>query len=162
MHEQAEYGAAAHVHYSTAKETGASDEKLQKGIAFKGKEKMDWIKELANWQREVENSEEYVQSLKLDALSERIYVFSPHGDVYDLPKDATPVDFAFAVHSDLGLHIQGAKVNQKIAPLSCQLKSGDLVEIIKSKEKHLPNRDWLRFIKTSKARGKITKLNRLN
>ena len=161
MHEQAEYGAAAHVHYSAAKETGASDEKLQKGIAFKVKEKMDWIKELANWQREVENSEEYVQSLKLDALSERIYVFSPHGDVYDLPKDATPVDFAFAVHSDLGLHIQGAKVNQKIAPLSCQLKSGDLVEIIKSKEKHLPNRDWLRFIKTSKAKGKITKLNRL-
>src|SRR3972149_989958 len=114
----------------------------------------------ANWQREVENSEEYVQSLKLAALAELIFFFSPPGDFYDPPKGATPVDFAFAVHSDLGLHIQGAKVNQKIAPLSYQLKSGDLVEIIKSKEKHLPNRDWLQFIKTSKARGKITKLNR--
>ena len=160
MHEEAEYGAAAHTHYSAAKETGASDEKLEKGIAFTVKEKIDWIRELANWQKETESNEDYVNSLKLDALSERIYVFSPHGDVYDLPQGATPVDFAFAVHSDLGLHIQGAKVNQKIAPLNYQLQSGDLVEIIKSKEKHLPNRDWLRFIKTSKARGKISKLNR--
>ncbi|MFZ2202747.1 MAG: RelA/SpoT family protein [Microgenomates group bacterium] len=162
MHEEAEYGAAAHTHYSSAKGMGASDEKLEKGTAFTVKEKIDWIRELANWQKETESSEDYVNSLKLDALSERIYVFSPHGDVYDLPQGATPVDFAFAVHSDLGLHIQGAKVNQKIAPLNYQLKSGDLVEIIKSKEKHLPNRDWLPFVKTSKARGKITKLNRLS
>jgi len=160
MHEQAEYGAAAHTYYSAAKEAGASDEKLEKGIVFAVEKKIDWIKELANWQKEVESNEDYVNSLRLDALSERIYVFSPHGDVYDLPKEATPVDFAFAVHTDLGRHIQGAKVNQKIVPLSYQLKSGDLVEIIKSKEKHIPNRDWLPFVKTSKARGKITKLNR--
>ncbi|MEK7525180.1 MAG: RelA/SpoT family protein [Patescibacteria group bacterium] len=162
MHEEAEYGAAAHTHYSAAKETGASDEKLEKGLAFTVKEKIDWIRELANWQKETESNEDYVNGLKLDALSERIYVFSPHGDVYDLPKDATPVDFAFAVHSDLGNHIQGAKVNQKIVPLNYQLKSGDLVEIIKSKGKHLPNRGWLPFVKTSKARSKITKLNRLS
>ncbi|MEK7064410.1 MAG: RelA/SpoT family protein [Patescibacteria group bacterium] len=160
MHEQAEYGAAAHTLYAQAKYDGASDDALEKGMAFQVREKMDWIKELANWQKETESNEDYVNNLKLDALSERIYVFSPHGDVYDLPKDATPVDFAFAVHSDLGLHIQGAKVNQKIVPLNYQLKSGDLVEIIKSKDKHLPNRDWLPFVKTSKARGKITKLNR--
>ena len=162
MHEQAEYGAAAHTLYAQAKAQGASDEKLEGGVAFRVQEKMDWIKELANWQKETGSNEDYVSSLKLDALSERIYVFSPHGDVYDLPQGATPVDFAFAVHSDLGLHIQGAKVNQKIVSLNYQLKSGDLVEIIKSKAKHLPNRDWLQFVKTSKARSKITKLNRLD
>lgn len=162
MHQQAEYGPAAHTLYVQAKARGASDEQLERGISFRVQEKMDWIRELANWQKETESNEDYVDSLKLDALSERIYVFSPHGDVYDLPQGATPVDFAFAVHSDLGLHIQGAKVNQKIVPLNYQLKSGDLVEIIKSKGKHLPNRDWLSFVKTSKARGKITKLNRLD
>lgn len=157
MHEHAEYGAAAHSHYAQAKASGMSDAKLEGGVAFKPQGKTDWIKELANWQKQVESSQEYVDSLKLDALSERIYVFSPHGDVYDLPKAATPVDFAFAVHSDLGLHVAGAKVNQKIVPLNFQLKSGDLVEIIKSKEKRVPNRDWLPFIKTAKARVKITK-----
>lgn len=160
MHEQAEYGAAAHTFYSSAKEKGVSDEKLEKGTAFQVKEKMDWIRELANWQKEVENNEEYVKNLRLDALSERIYVFSPLGDVYDLPVGATPVDFAFAVHTDLGFRIQGARVNQRIVPLSHKLKSGDLVEIIKSKEKRPPTRDWLLFVKTSKARSKITKSSR--
>jgi len=157
MHEQAEYGAAAHTLYSEAKSKGASDEKLERGTAFNASGKTDWIKQLASWQKEVGSSEEFVTSLKLDALSERIYVFSPHGDVYDLPKNATPVDFAFAVHTDLGFHLQGAKVNQKIVPLDFILKSGDLVEIIKSKGKRSPNRDWLQFVKTAKARGKITR-----
>ncbi len=153
MHEQAEYGTAAHTFYHQAKSGGASDEKLEKGIAFRVKEKMDWIKELANWQS--------IKNLKLDALSERIFCFSPHGDVYDLPKDATPVDFAFAVHTDLGRHIQGAKVNQKIVPLNHRLKSGDLVEIIKSKDKRQPNRDWLQFVKTRKAKSRIIKFSLL-
>ncbi len=160
MHEQAEYGAAAHAFYSAAKNTSVSDEKLEKGIAFKMAGKMDWVKELANWQRAVVDSDEYVQSLKLDALSERIYVFSPHGDVYDLPKGATPIDFAFAVHSDLGYHIQGAKVNHKIVALSHQFQSGDLVEILKTKEKRRFNRDWLLFVKTSRARARIAKSHR--
>lgn len=160
MHEQAEYGTAAHTFYHQAKASGASDEKLEKGLAFRVKEKMDWIRELANWQKEVSSKEEYIKNLKLDALSERIFCFSPNGDVYDLPKDATPVDFAFAVHSDLGLHIQGAKVNQRIVPLNHLLKSGDLVEIIKSKDKHYPNRDWLQSVKTSKAKNKILKFSK--
>lgn len=160
MHQQAEYGAAAHTLYSAAKESGASDEKLEKGIAFKVKEKIDWIKELANWHKEVSSNDDYVKNLKLDALSERIYVFSPQGDVYDLPSGATPVDFAFAVHTDLGYHILGAKVNQHLVPLSYKLKSGDMVEIQKSKEKRLPTRDWLQFVKTSRARGKVGKINR--
>lgn len=159
MHEHAEYGAAAHTFYDRAKSQGASDDKLEKGIAFKVSEKIDWVKQLASWQKEVVNSDEYIKNLKLDALSERIYVFSPHGDVYDLPKGATPVDFAFAVHTDLGLHVAGAKANQKIVPLNYTLKSGDMVEIIKSKDKRLPNRDWLIFVKTSKARSKITRLH---
>lgn len=160
MHEHAEYGAAAHTFYHQAKTSGASDEKLERGIAFEVKEKMDWIRELANWQKEVSSNEEYIKNLKLDALSERIFCFSPHGDVYDLPKDSTPVDFAFAIHTDLGRHIQGAKVNQKIVPLSHCLKSGDLVEIIKSKDKHQPNRDWLQFVKTAKAKNRIAKFIR--
>lgn len=149
MHAIAEYGAATHALYSEAKALGASDENLQKGIAFNLTSKMAWVKQLAIWQQDLD--------LKLDVLSERIYVFSPKGDVYDLPKGATPVDFAFAVHTDLGSHIQGAKVNQKIVALTEALKSGDMVEIIKSKESRRPNRDWLQTVKTAKARNKITK-----
>lgn len=149
MHEIAEYGAAAHTFYSEAKTRGVSGEKLEKGTAYKVSEKMDWIKQLASWHQGVDP--------KLDVLSERIYVFSPKGDVYDLPKGATPVDFAFAVHTDLGSHIQGAKVNQKIVALSETLRSGDLVEIIRSKGPRHPNRDWLQTVKTAKARNKIAK-----
>ncbi len=155
MHQQAELGAAAHYAYSEAKTQGVSSDKLQKGIAFKISQKMDWIKQLAGWQHQVSSKKEFATSLKLDALSSRIYVFSPLGDVYDLPNMATPVDFAYNVHTDLGSYIQGAKVNGKLVSLNYKLKSGDLVEIIKSKNAKKPSRDWLRFIKTAKARAKI-------
>lgn len=158
MHREAEFGAAAHFAYADAKATGVADSKLEAGTAFKVGDKMAWIKQLANWQLQVSSSQEFVSGVRLDALSSRIYVFSPLGDVYDLPTGATPIDFAFEVHSDLGNFVQAAKVNGKMVPLNHSLKSGDLVEIIKCKNPKKPSRDWLRFVKTSKARGKINQL----
>ncbi len=157
MHEQAEFGAAHHSFYSEAKAKGASEEALEKGTAFKITQKMNWVQQLAEWQKQTQSSEEFVTDLKLDALSHRIYVFSPLGDVYDLPVQATPVDFAFAVHSDIGFHLQGVKVNQKMASLDYPLQSGDIVEIIKSKRKRRPSRDWLTFVKSNKAKAEIKK-----
>jgi len=146
MHEQAEYGEASHFLYTQAKYHGASQEDLKKGTAFIASKKIAWIKNLG------------FDLLKQDVLNSRIYVFSPKGDVYDLPIDATPIDFAFTVHSDLAYHLSGAKINEKIVPINTPLKSGDVVEIIKSKNKRIPPRDWLTMVKTSKARHDISKL----
>jgi GTP pyrophosphokinase len=95
--------------------------------------------------------------VKFDALSRRIFVFSPKGDVYDLPEDSTPVDYAFHVHTDLGIHIKSATVDGRIVPLSYKLKSGQVVEISKSKTAKKPNEDWLDFVKTTEARREIKK-----
>jgi len=157
MHLQAEFGAAAHFAYTRAKHEGASDEKLEKGTAFTISEKMAWVKQLAGWQQQVVGVKETLSDFHLDALSHHIYVFSPKGDVYDLPEDATPVDYAFNVHSNLGFYIQSAKINDKIASVDAKLKSGDVVEIIKTKKPKLPNRNWLRFVKTHKAKLEIKK-----
>lgn len=160
MHEQAELGAAAHYAYAEAKSSGVSEERLMGGTAFKIDEKMNWVEQLANWQREVSDSREFVEDMKLDALSHRIYVFSPKGDVYDLPAGATPVDFACLVHGELISYLKGAKVNGRVVPLDHGLQSGDLVEIIKTKNKREVSKDWLEFVKTRKAKDQIGKLVR--
>lgn len=158
MHLNAEFGAAAHFAYADAKSHGASDKKLKEGTAFKITEKMSWVKQLAGWQDQVSNSEgDSLEDYKLDALSSHIYVFSPNGDVYDLPENSTPVDYAFSVHSDLGYYIQTVKINGKIVSLDHQLKSGDIIEIQKSKSIKKPNKNWLRFVKTHKAKEEIRK-----
>jgi len=157
MHAQAEFGAAAHFAYAEAKSHGASHADLKEGTAFKITEKMSWVKQLAGWQQQLSNPSDSFEEFKLDALSRHIYVFSPKGDVYDLPENSTPVDYAFDVHSDLGYFIQTVKINGKIVPLDYQLKSGDIIEIQKSKTPKLPNRNWLRFVKTHKAKEKIRK-----
>lgn len=157
MHTQAEYGAAAHFAYADAKSHGATDSKLKEGTAFKITEKMAWVKQLAGWQQQVINPAESLEEYKLDALSHHIYVFSPNGDVFDLPENSTPVDYAFSVHSDLGYYIQTVKVNGHIVPLDHLLKSGDIIEVQKSKTAKLPNRNWLRFVKTHRAKEKIRK-----
>jgi GTP pyrophosphokinase len=157
MHIQAEFGAAAHFAYSEAKSHGASDKKLEQGTAFKVDEKMSWVNQLAGWQEQVSNPKESLEEYKLDALSHHIYVFSPNGDVYDLPEDSTPVDYAFSVHSDLGYFIQTVIVNGKIVSLDHPLKSGDIIEIQKSKIARRPNRNWLSFVKTHRAKEKIRK-----
>ncbi len=158
MHLNAEFGAAAHFAYADAKSHGASDKKLQEGTAFKITDKMSWVKQLAGWQNQVSTASDDIEDYKLDALSKHIYVFSPNGDVYDLPENSTPVDYAFRVHSDLGYYIQTVKVNGRIAPLDHELKSGDIVEVQKSKTIKKPNKNWLRFVKTQVAKGKIRKV----
>lgn len=157
MHLQAEFGAAAHFAYAHAKHHGATDETLEKGTAFKITQKMSWVNQLAGWQQQVLGTKETVADFKLDALSHHIYVFSPKGDVYDLPEDSTPVDYAFNVHSDLGFYLHSAKVNGKMAPIDFKLKSGDLVEIIKTKNPKTPSKNWLLFVKTHKAKIEIKK-----
>ncbi|PIU35444.1 hypothetical protein COT03_01280 [Candidatus Shapirobacteria bacterium CG07_land_8_20_14_0_80_39_18] len=154
MHEEAENGVAAHWFYSSVKSKGVSDKKLENGNLFAPSEKLSWVKQLVNWQKQLVGSQEFVDALKFDGLAHRIFIFSPNGDVYDLPQNATPVDFAYAVHTDLGNETVGAKVNGKMVALDHKLKSGDMVEIIK-KEGTKPTEGWLDFVVTNMAKRKI-------
>ena len=156
MHQEAEMGVAAHWHYSQAKTAGISDARLEKGITGPSN-KLNWVKQLAAWQKELTSNEEYLSALKFDALQHRNLVFSPKGDVYDLPKGATPVDYAYAVHSDLGHQVAGAKVNGKLVSLNHELKNGDVVELIIDRKRTAPSTDWLEFAVTTTARRKIQK-----
>jgi guanosine-3',5'-bis(diphosphate) 3'-pyrophosphohydrolase len=156
MHDQAEYGVAAHWAYAQAKSAGASDESLEKG-QIRASDKLSWVKQLVKWHEEMSDSQEFLDAVKFDALQDRIYVFTPQGDVYDLPSGATPVDFAFAVHTGLGKYIRGAIVNKKIVPLSKKLNNGDVVEILKHKNPIQLNKDWLKFVATTTARRNIQK-----
>jgi GTP pyrophosphokinase len=153
MHEEAEYGVASHLHYTETKSAGASDEKLSKGT-FAKNHQTEFLKQIKEWQSSVGTPEEFLEGLKIEFLDDRIYVFSPKGDIYDLPVGATPVDFAYEVHSRIGDSTKGAKVNGKIVTLDCLLKTRDVVEIIAGKTLS-PNRSWLDFVKTSKARQHI-------
>lgn len=142
MQEESEYGICAHW---AAKE----------GIDLKTQgKKFAWVAQLRDWQSEVAKSGEFLDELKIDFFKNRIFVFTPKGDVIDLPEGATPVDFAYAVHTDIGNRCVAAKINEKFSSLSQSLKNGDLVEIIVDKNKK-PSRDWLEFVKTSIARSQI-------
>jgi len=156
MHEQAENGIAAHWYFSQKKMGEVKENQIRSGF-FAPLEKMGWIKELVLWQKELVDSKEFLDSLKFDALRHRIFVFSPRGDVFDLPAEATPVDFAYAVHTDLGNSCSGTKVDGKMAPLDYKLKSGQVVEIISTKNKKGPSSDWLNFVVTQLARREIAK-----
>jgi guanosine-3',5'-bis(diphosphate) 3'-pyrophosphohydrolase len=153
MHEEAEYGVASHLHYTEQKSKGASDEKLAKGT-FGDQTQTDFLKRIKEWQQGSLTAEEFVEGLKIEFLDDRIYVFSPLGDIHDLPVGATPVDFAYEVHSRIGDSCRGAKVNGKIVPLDYVLQTRDIVEIITQKDAG-PKRDWLDFVKTSKSKQHI-------
>ena len=119
------------------------------------KKELDWVKQLQEWQNEKFSSpEEYIDSLKIDFLKDRIFVFTPKGDIFDLPEGATPIDFAYKIHTDVGNQCAGAKVDEKLVSLSRPLQNGEVVEIITQKNKK-PNRDWLRIVKTNEAKSKI-------
>jgi len=156
MHEEAENGVAAHWYYSTIKSKGEAGDRLQEGI-FAPEEKLLWVKQLANWQKEIKDQEEFVEGLKFDALSKRIFVLTPKGDVKDLPLGATPIDFAYAVHSELGDRAIGAKVNGRMVPFDYKLISGDVCDVILAKEPRKPNLDWLNFVVTRLAKAEIHK-----
>src|SRR3989344_764506 len=156
MHEEAEFGVAAHWAYSEQKEELA-DEVREKIGGFAPSDKLPWMRQLVTWQKELTDSEEFLRAVKFDALRHRNFVFSPLGDVYDLPAGATPVDFAYAVHTELGNNATGAKVDGKMVPLEYKLKSGQVVEIFKAKNPKGPNSDWLAFVITQLARREINK-----
>jgi guanosine-3',5'-bis(diphosphate) 3'-pyrophosphohydrolase len=139
----AEEGIAAHWKY---KEGYGSDKEMRDQYA--------WMRQLLEWQKSLTDPKEFLETVRLDLFSGEVYVFTPKGEVKALPKGATPVDFAYSIHSEVGNRCTGAKVNERIVPLSYQLKNGDIVHIITSKN-HKPSKDWLNFVKTSTARTRI-------
>jgi len=143
MHMIAEEGIAAHWKY---KESGKFDEKDAK--------RFSWLRQLLEWQMDLEDNQEFLQTVKVDLFPTEVYVFTPHGEVKEFPKGATPVDFAYSIHTDVGHQCVRAKVNGRLVPLNYQLKNGDAIEIITS-AKHHPSRDWLKFVKTSRAKTKV-------
>ena len=143
MHRIAEDGIAAHWKYKEGKSGFDKDD-----------EAFAWLRQMLEWQQEVQDPHEFLNSLKLDLYPEEVYCFTPKGEVKTLPRGASPIDFAFAIHTQIGHHCVGARVNGKIVPLRYKLKNGDIVEILTSPA-HNPSRDWLSFAVTNKARAKI-------
>ena len=150
MNQIAEYGVAAHWQY---KEVGKG-QKRGKTAEDRDAERYTWLRQIMDWQRELSDPREFMSSLRLEMFQEEVYVFTPGGDIKELPEGATPVDFAYAIHSEVGDKCAGAKVNGRIVPLHSELKNGDSVEIITDKNRK-PSRDWLKFVKTAKARTRI-------
>ncbi|HEY1743546.1 MAG TPA: bifunctional (p)ppGpp synthetase/guanosine-3',5'-bis(diphosphate) 3'-pyrophosphohydrolase, partial [Granulicella sp.] len=143
MHRVAEEGIAAHWKYK------ASD-----NVTSKDEQRLAWMRQLMEWQREMPDPNEFMSTLKIDLYPEEVYTFTPKGKVVVLPKDASPVDFAYAIHTEVGNTTVGAKVNGRIVPLRTRLRNGDIVEI-STQTGHVPSRDWLSFTKSSRARNKI-------
>ena len=143
MHEEAEYGVAAHWLYKRGRRGKADDDWVT------------WVKTLMDWQSEETDPSEYMRTLRTDLFDDEVYVFTPKGEVKTLPAGATPIDFAYAVHTDVGHRTVGAKVNGRIVPLHYRLKNGDFVEILTSKSGRGPSRDWIKLAASSRARNKI-------
>ncbi|MBW2038265.1 MAG: bifunctional (p)ppGpp synthetase/guanosine-3',5'-bis(diphosphate) 3'-pyrophosphohydrolase [Deltaproteobacteria bacterium] len=143
IHRIAEEGIAAHWKY---KEGGIIEEEDER--------RFSWLRQLLEWQMDLEDSQEFLQTLKVDLFPAEVYVFTPKGEVREFPKGATPIDFAYSIHTDVGHRCVGARVNGRLVPLNYQLQNGDTVEIITS-SKHHPSRDWLKIVKTSRAKAKI-------
>lgn len=149
MHEVCEFGVAAHWHYK--EKSGSTPSQNSANPDF---DKMGWLRQIIEWQKELKDPDEFLEAVKVDLFDEEIFVFTPKGDVFQLPIKATALDFAFAVHSAIGQSTVGAKVNGRMVPIKKELKSGDIVEILTS-PKQKPNKDWLSFVTTSKAKNRI-------
>ena len=143
MHRTAEYGIAAHWRYKEGKQIDELDTKLS------------WLRRILDWQSEARDSSDFGELLKFDLFADEVFVFTPKGDVVSLPRGATPLDFAYRIHSAVGNRCIGAKVNGRIVPLSSSLETGDFVEVMTSQASHGPSRDWLNIVKTSEAKAKI-------
>ena len=143
MHRVAEEGIAAHWKYKATDNVSAKDE-----------QRLAWVRQLMEWQREMTDPNEFMSTLRIDLYPEEVYTFTPKGKVIVLPKDASPIDFAYAIHTDVGHATIGAKVNGRIVPLRTRLRNGDIVEVT-TQAGHAPSRDWLSFTKSSRARNKI-------
>ena len=150
MHRISEYGIAAHWRY---KETGGS--KAASGNEKNYAAKMSWLRQLLEWHKDMNDSHEFVDSVKMDVFADEVFVFTPRGDVIDLPKGSCPVDFAYRIHTDVGNRCVGARVNGRIVPLDAKLNNGDIVEVITSKQSNGPSRDWLNMVGSSDTKNKI-------
>ena len=151
MHRVAEYGIAAHWAY---KEANYGSKKGQKVVSVKN-DKLDWLRETLEWQKDMKDPQEFLNTLKTELFEDEVYVFTPKGKILVLPRDATPIDFAYNIHEEVGNHMIGCKINSKMMPIITKLQNGDIVEILTSDSQKGPSRDWLKFIKTTKAKSKI-------
>ncbi|MBV9309518.1 MAG: bifunctional (p)ppGpp synthetase/guanosine-3',5'-bis(diphosphate) 3'-pyrophosphohydrolase [Solirubrobacterales bacterium] len=148
MHDMAEFGVAAHWMYKEDRGAAGTGVRDSEG-------KLKWLRSLLDWQQDLSDPREFMETLKVDLFEDEVFVFTPKGEVKSLAAGATPLDFAYEIHTDVGHRCVGAKVNGKIVPLSYQLRSGDIVEVLTSKRERGPSRDWLALVKTTRARNKI-------
>jgi len=144
MHRTAEYGIAAHWRY---KEAQRSQDRIRERLA--------WIKRIVEWQRDLADPQEFMESLKIDLFQDEVFVFTPKGDVIDLPRGSTPIDFAYGIHTEIGHRCVGAKVNDRLVPLEYKLRNGDIISIITSNTSPGPSKDWLSIVQTTRAKNKI-------
>ena len=151
MHRIAEYGIAAHWAY---KEANYGSKKGQKVVSVQ-EDKLAWLRETLEWQQEMQDPQEFLETLKTELFEDEVYVFTPKGAIKVLPRGATPIDFAYSIHAEIGNHMTGAKINSKMVPIITPIKSGDIVEIITSDNSKGPSMDWLKFVKSTQAKNKI-------
>lgn len=150
MHKIAEYGIAAHWAYKEANYAGKG-----KRVVQVTEDKLSWLRESIEWQQEMREPQEFLETLKTELFEDEVYVFTPKGAIKVLPRDATPIDFAYNIHNEIGHHMTGCKINSKMMPIITPLKTGDIVEIITSDNSKGPSRDWLKFVKSSSAKNRI-------
>jgi guanosine-3',5'-bis(diphosphate) 3'-pyrophosphohydrolase len=170
MHEMAEFGVAAHWMYKQRRDRSKSGQQAERaegsgssaqrdalagGAAWPEDAKLKWLRSMLDWQQDMSDPQEFMESLKIDLFEDEVYVFTPRGEVKSLAAGATPLDFAYEVHTEIGHRCVGARVNGKMVPLHYELRSGDIVEILTTKRERGPSRDWLAMVKTTRARNKI-------
>jgi len=148
MHRIAEYGIAAHWAYKEAN-------RFKKSNVVVEEDKLAWLRETLEWQKDMQDPEEFLKTLKTELFEDEVYVFTPKGEIKTLPRDATPIDFAYSIHAEVGHRMIGCKINSKMMPIVTPLKSGDIIEIITSDTAKGPSRDWLKIVKSSSAKTKI-------